>query len=76
MFRAYPNDYTNSGYDRGHMAPAGDAVASQAGMDETFLLTNIAPQIGPGFNRQCISKTYKYSLLPFKLSTLIRLGLF
>ncbi|KAG1051451.1 hypothetical protein G6F46_003345 [Rhizopus delemar] len=52
MFRAYPNDYTNSGYDRGHMAPAGDAVASQAGMDETFLLTNIAPQIGPGFNRQ------------------------
>ncbi|CAO0791004.1 unnamed protein product [Mucor circinelloides] len=52
LFRVYTNDYTNSGYDRGHMAPAGDAVSSQTAMDETFLLTNIAPQIGPGFNRQ------------------------
>lgn len=34
------------------MAPAGDAVSTQQAMDETFLLTNIAPQIGPGFNRQ------------------------
>ena len=23
-------------------------------MDETFLLTNIAPQVGDGFNRHCI----------------------
>lgn len=53
LFRVYTNDYTNSGYDRGHMAPAGDAVSSQTAMDETFLLTNIAPQVGPGFNRQC-----------------------
>ncbi|KAK4518002.1 methylenetetrahydrofolate reductase (NAD(P)H) met13 [Mucor velutinosus] len=52
LFRVYTNDYTNSGYDRGHMAPAGDAVSSQTAMDETFLLTNIAPQVGPGFNRQ------------------------
>jgi endonuclease G len=52
IFRAYTKDYTNSGYDRGHMAPAGDATASQSGLDETFLLTNIVPQIGPGFNRQ------------------------
>ncbi|KAI8967552.1 hypothetical protein BDF20DRAFT_917491 [Mycotypha africana] len=52
IFRAYTKDYTNSGYDRGHMAPAGDAVSTQQAMDETFLLTNIAPQIGPGFNRQ------------------------
>lgn len=52
IFRAYPNDYSNSGYDRGHMAPAGDAIANQKGMDETFLLSNIAPQVGPGFNRQ------------------------
>lgn len=52
IFRAYTKDYSNSGYDRGHMAPAGDATATQSGLDETFLLTNIAPQIGPGFNRQ------------------------
>ncbi|ORE02336.1 hypothetical protein BCV72DRAFT_54045 [Rhizopus microsporus var. microsporus] len=51
MFRAFPKDYTGSGYDRGHMAPAADAVATQTEMDETFLMSNIAPQVGPGFNR-------------------------
>lgn len=53
LFRAYTKDYTASGYDRGHMSPAGDSLRSQKAMDETFLMTNIAPQIGPGFNRQC-----------------------
>ncbi|OBZ89055.1 Nuclease [Choanephora cucurbitarum] len=52
IFQALTTDYTNSGYDRGHMAPAGDAVNTQAAMDETFLLSNIAPQVGEGFNRQ------------------------
>ncbi|KAI8883231.1 hypothetical protein K501DRAFT_249961 [Backusella circina FSU 941] len=51
MFRVYTKDYTNSGYDRGHQAPAGDAERTQDAMDETFLLTNIAPQVGAGFNR-------------------------
>ncbi|TCD68239.1 nuclease [Steccherinum ochraceum] len=50
-FRAKLQDYFRSGYDRGHMVPAADAKASQAAMDETFLLTNIAPQVGVGFNR-------------------------
>lgn len=35
------------------MAPAADARFSQDAMDETFLLTNIAPQVGNGFNRDC-----------------------
>ncbi|KAI8891175.1 hypothetical protein K501DRAFT_235070 [Backusella circina FSU 941] len=52
LFRVYTKDYTNSGYDRGHMAPAADAVSTQQSLDETFLLTNIAPQAGIGFNRQ------------------------
>ncbi|KAI9276403.1 hypothetical protein BY458DRAFT_505773 [Sporodiniella umbellata] len=52
MFRAYLDDYKLSGYDRGHMAPAADAWSSQAGLDETFILTNIAPQVGAGFNQQ------------------------
>ncbi|EMD38664.1 hypothetical protein CERSUDRAFT_113839 [Gelatoporia subvermispora B] len=51
LFRAKLQDYFRSGYDRGHMVPAADAKASQAAMDETFLLTNIAPQVGAGFNR-------------------------
>ncbi|RXK41153.1 endonuclease G, mitochondrial [Tremella mesenterica] len=31
--------------------PAADAKISQQAMDETFFLTNIAPQVGDGFNR-------------------------
>jgi len=51
IFRAKLQDYFRSGYDRGHMVPAADAKLSQDAMDETFLLSNIAPQVGVGFNR-------------------------
>ena len=37
-------DYRNSGYDRGHIAPAGDMKWSERAMNESFLLTNICPQ--------------------------------
>ncbi|OCL02542.1 hypothetical protein AOQ84DRAFT_357331 [Glonium stellatum] len=50
-FRAKLKDYFRSGYDRGHQAPAGDAQWSQEAMDETFLLSNMCPQVGNGFNR-------------------------
>lgn len=33
------------------MVPAADAKQSQQAMSETFLLSNIAPQVGEGFNR-------------------------
>ncbi len=43
-------DYKGSGYDRGHMVPAGDFYWNELLKRETFVLTNIAPQ-SPNLNR-------------------------
>ena len=48
--RAVHFDYVRSGYDRGHMCPAGDNKWSAVAMDESFLLTNVCPQ-APSLNR-------------------------
>ncbi len=37
-------DYKGSGFDRGHMCPAGDMKWSKDAMNACFLLTNICPQ--------------------------------
>ena len=50
-FQAKLHDYHRSGYDRGHQVPAADAKWSQEAMDQTFLLSNMCPQVGDGFNR-------------------------
>ncbi|SDL45653.1 endonuclease G [Catalinimonas alkaloidigena] len=47
---AAASDYRNSGYDRGHMAPAGDMKWSKKAMSETFYYSNMSPQ-APAFNR-------------------------
>jgi endonuclease G, mitochondrial len=50
-FQASNDDYMHSGFDRGHLAPASAFKGSQADMDSTFNLANVAPQVGVGFNR-------------------------
>lgn len=50
IFQAKNSDYKNSGYDRGHVVPAGDLKDNQEAMEESFYLSNISPQT-PDFNR-------------------------
>lgn len=45
-----PQDFKNTGFDRGHLVPAGDMKYSHTSMSETFLMSNMSPQL-PGFNR-------------------------
>ncbi len=40
-----PREYSNSGYDRGHMAPAGDMKWSRRAMEQSFMMTNVCPQV-------------------------------
>jgi endonuclease G, mitochondrial len=37
-------DYTNSGFDRGHLCPSADRTATDPDNDATFYLTNVVPQ--------------------------------
>ncbi|MFL5764879.1 MAG: DNA/RNA non-specific endonuclease [Bacteroidia bacterium] len=47
---ASPDDYKKSGYDRGHLCPAGDMAWSERSMSESFYMSNMSPQ-APKFNR-------------------------
>ncbi|XP_058448112.1 endonuclease G, mitochondrial [Malaya genurostris] len=51
FFRSLNSDYKGSGFDRGHLAAAGNHKAEQKHCEQTFFLTNMAPQVGVGFNR-------------------------
>lgn len=55
---ATPQDYTRSGYDRGHLAPAADMSFSGKTMSESFFMSNMSPQ-APQFNRGIWSRLEK-----------------
>lgn len=47
---AHHREYTNTGYDRGHLAPALDMSFSEQALEESFYMSNICPQ-DPKFNK-------------------------
>jgi len=51
FFQSGDADYKHSGFDRGHLAAAGNHRASLEDCQETFFYSNMAPQVGEGFNR-------------------------
>lgn len=45
-YHVQDNDYSGSGFDRGHMCPSGDRTRSIPDNSATFLMTNFVPQLG------------------------------
>lgn len=44
-YQVTPTDYSEPIYDRGHMCPSGDRTVTQPINDQTYLMTNIIPQL-------------------------------
>lgn len=43
-YQVEKQEYANSGYDRGHMCPAGDMEWSSSAMNDCYYMSNICPQ--------------------------------
>jgi endonuclease G len=50
-YHVVPSDYSQTGFDRGHMCPSGDRTTSHADNDAVFVMSNIIPQ-SPDNNRK------------------------
>lgn len=55
-------DYTNSGFDRGHLCPSDDRDSTVEENKSTFILSNIVPQ-APKHNRQAWNLLEQYTRL-------------
>ncbi|XP_006749392.1 endonuclease G, mitochondrial [Leptonychotes weddellii] len=58
--RATNADYRGSGFDRGHLAAAANHRWSQKAVEDTFYLSNVAPQV-PHLNQNAWNNLEKYS---------------
>ncbi|GAA6100930.1 endonuclease G, mitochondrial [Tachysurus ichikawai] len=57
--RATNSDYRGSGFDRGHLAAAANHKWSQKAMNDTFYLSNVAPQ-NPHLNQNAWNNLERY----------------
>jgi len=60
FYQVTPDDYRNTGYDRGHIAPSADRSRSAEDNSATFLMTNMMPQV-PELNREVWREFEGYS---------------
>ena len=58
-YQVNENDYSGSGFDRGHMTPSADRTSTVADNSATFLMTNMVPQ-APGNNQGPWEKLESY----------------
>jgi endonuclease G, mitochondrial len=59
FYRITSRDYSQSGFDRGHMCPHSDRAANQDMSFSTFVMTNIIPQ-APNVNRKAWAQMEDY----------------
>ncbi|OWK46727.1 DNA/RNA non-specific endonuclease [Fimbriiglobus ruber] len=57
-----PRDYTDSGFDRGHMCPRSDRTSTTTAANATFAMTNIIPQ-APAVNQKAWADLEDYCRL-------------
>ena len=69
-YRSYTIDYTNSGYDRGHMAPSSDMTSIES-QQQSFLMSNIVPQSPKNNQVQWRQLEEKIRLLNYKTKYII-----
>jgi endonuclease G len=50
-FRSHSSDFAGSGYVRGRMAAASNHLGDRVALEQTYYLSNVAPQIGETFRR-------------------------